>query len=308
MTTLRIGASIAAIAIISFGCNGAKPPTAPAVTVNAVRVNPAGSGSATLMTGETRQLSATATQSNGGSLDVTNSATWQSSATSVATVSPSGLVTAVAEGTAEISATYNGVRGALRTDIQPTCTVTVSPPTASFNAFGGSGSVNVSVNSTSCRWSARSQAPWFPFVYEPAQPGSGSFSYTVPANSTTSARAAAIVVETSTAQTATFSITEDRPAGCSYVTQPEEIAFTASGGTGQFNVIATPSDCQWNLINGMASLGVSVISGFSGRGNSVVRYAVQAHTRSVDADGYLEIAGLSGLNPNGRHHIIVAKR
>ncbi|HYT69381.1 MAG TPA: hypothetical protein VEL51_23385 [Vicinamibacterales bacterium] len=42
--------------------------------------------------------------------------------------------------------------------------------------------------------------------------------------------------------------------------------------------------------------------------DGLVRYAVQAHTRSVDADGYLEIAGLSGLNPNGRHHVVILKR
>jgi hypothetical protein len=35
---------------------------------------------------------------------------------------------------------------------------------------------------------------------------------------------------------------------------------------------------------------------------------VQAHTRTFDADGYIEIAGLSGLNPNGRHHVVIQKR
>jgi hypothetical protein len=92
------------------------------------------------------------------------------------------------------------------------------------------------------------------------------------------------------------------------VTQPDEIVFTAAGGSGQFTVVTTPGDCQWNLINGMSSLGVSVTSGFSGTGGALVRYVVQAHTRSTDADGFLEIAGLSGLNPNGRHHIVIQKR
>ena len=116
------------------------------------------------------------------------------------------------------------------------------------------------------------------------------------------------MVTTSTARTAVHTISEARPPGCSYVAEPAELVFTASGGTGQFNVVATPSDCHWNLINGMSALGVSVTSGFSGTGNALVRYTVQAHTRSVDADGYLEIAGLSGLNPNGRHHIVILKR
>lgn len=29
---------------------------------------------------------------------------------------------------------------------------------------------------------------------------------------------------------------------------------------------------------------------------------------TVTADGYFETAGLSGLNPNGRHHVVVLKR
>jgi hypothetical protein len=72
--------------------------------------------------------------------------------------------------------------------------------------------------------------------------------------------------------------------------------------------VTTPNDCQWTLVNGMSALGVSISSGFSGTGAALVRYTVQAHTRSVDADGYLEIAGLSGQNPNGRHHIVIQKR
>ncbi len=103
-------------------------------------------------------------------------------------------------------------------------------------------------------------------------------------------------------------ITVNRTTGCSYVTDPEEAVFTAAGGTGQFRVITTPNNCQWNLVNGMEALGVQITQGFSGTGAATVRYSVQAHTRDVDADGYLEIAGLSGDNPNGRHHIIIRKR
>ena len=103
-------------------------------------------------------------------------------------------------------------------------------------------------------------------------------------------------------------ITVNRTTGCSYVTDPEEAVFTAAGGTGQFRVITTPNNCQWNLVNGMQALGVQITQGFSGTGAATVRYSVQAHTRDVDADGYLEIAGLSGDNPNGRHHIVIRKR
>jgi hypothetical protein len=199
------------------------------------------------------------------------------------------------------------MRGSLHTDVRPVCTATLSPAAATFSAFGGTATVAVTVNSPSCRWTVRSDAAWLPFTFDPGTPGSGSFTYTAPPNSTAAARTGSLIVETGAAA-AIHAITVNRPAGCSYVTQPEELTFTAAGGTGQFNVITTPSDCQWNLVNAMSALGVSVTSGFFGTGNGLVRYSVQAHTRSVDADGNLEIAGLSGLNPNGRHHIVILKR
>jgi hypothetical protein len=303
---VRFAIGVAVVACL-LACNGTKTPVAPSVTTTAVQIG-AGNGSTTLSPGETRQLIATATQSDGTVATVTNLATWQTSNPNAATVSPSGLLTAAAEGAVDVSATYQGAKGTLHVDVKPTCAVSVAPATAAYSAFGGSATVTVTVNSPSCGWTARSDAAWFPFSLQPATPGSGSFTYSVPSNSTVSPRTANIIVETATGMTVTHAITEEKPAGCSYVAQPEELTFTASGGTGQFTVVATPNDCHWNLVNGLSTLGVSINSGFSGTGNGLVRYSVQAHTRSVDADGYIEIAGLSGLNPNGRHHVVILKR
>jgi hypothetical protein len=304
-SSLALG--LASLALLAAACGG-KAPTAPAVTTRTITVSVAGNASMTMKEGDTRQLTATATRSDGATTDVTSTASWQSSATSIAAVSSFGMVTAVSEGNAEISATYDGARATLRADVQPGCTVSISPEFAFFPAFGGSGTVAVKVSSPTCRWAAFSDTSWFPFVFEPSQSGNGSFAFTLPPNSTPSKRSATIIVETSTAQRAALKMEEDPPLGCSYVTQPAEIVFTAAGGTGQFNVVTTPGDCRWTLVNGMSALGVSITQGFSGTGNGLVRYSVQAHTRTVDADGYLEIAGLSGQNPNGRHHVVVLKR
>jgi Big-like domain-containing protein len=297
----------AAVAIALSAC-GSKTPTAPAITISSLRVAVAGNGSTTLAPGDTRQLVATAAQSDGTALDVTNLAAWQSSSPATATISSTGLLAAAAEGSVDVSATYKDARGTLHADVRLTCSISVTPTASAFTAFGGSAVVNVSVTSSACRWTARSDTSWLPFVFDAASPGSGSFTLPVPPNSTTSARTATVFVQSATGESATLTVTEDRPAGCSYVAQPEEIVFTASGGTGQFNVIATPGDCRWNTVNTLASLGVSITSGFGATGNGTVRYTVQAHVRPTDADGYLEIAGLSGLNPNGRHHVVILKR
>jgi len=297
---------------IAVACGSDKSPSTPTpapITTSGVQVRASNNESGPMEAGQTRQLVAMATQSTGATTDVTQQATWTTSTPSVVTVSPTGLLTALTQGNADIGATYQGVRGALGVDVRPIrCAVTISPANAEYGPFGGSGSVSVQVSAASCLWSARSDAPWFPVQFEPASPGSGSFGYTAPPNSTTAPRTANIIVTTSTGESATHAVTVNRTTGCSYVTDPEEAVFPASGGTGQFNVVTTPSNCQWNLVNGMESLGVRITQGWSGVGNTLVRYSVQAHTRDVDADGYLEIAGLSGQNPNGRHHIVLKKR
>jgi hypothetical protein len=300
--------SLCIAAAVACGSDSPSPAAPTPPTTSALQVRASGDASGPIEAGQTRQLVATATQSTGATSDVTQQAAWQSSAPAVATVSSTGLVTAVAEGNAEISATYQSVRGAMGLGVRPVpCDVSLSPATASYGNFGGAGSVQVLVSAASCRWSARSDTSWMPFVFEPGTPGSGNFNYVAPANSTTDPRTATIVVTTSTGQSVSHALTVDRTTGCSYVTQPEEAVFTAAGGTGQFNVVAT-SGCRWTLVNGMQALGVSVTTGFSGTGNGLVRYTVQAHTRQVDADGYIEIAGQSGAYPNGRHRIVLQKR
>lgn len=104
---------IGALAGLS-SCGGA--PTAPSAaelfTAWAVglRVNgPRG----VLAPGETVQLQAATTDSFGGFLqNCTGESAWASSAPQVTTVSSSGVVTAVAAGTTEITATYRSLTGA----------------------------------------------------------------------------------------------------------------------------------------------------------------------------------------------------
>jgi 6-phosphogluconolactonase (cycloisomerase 2 family) len=65
-------------------------------------------------------MTATAVYSDGSQKDVSQSATWASSATTIATVSAAGVATGLAAGTSSVSATWNGVAGNV--------TLTVKPP------------------------------------------------------------------------------------------------------------------------------------------------------------------------------------
>ena len=79
----------------------------------------------TVPAGTSQSLTATANYSDGNSVDVTATAVWTSSATTIATVSNAagsqGSVTGIKQGTATVSATFNGVVGST--------TVTVGAPT-----------------------------------------------------------------------------------------------------------------------------------------------------------------------------------
>ena len=118
------------LAVGACGSDSPAPPTpvAPTPTTTAVQVRASGDASGTLEAGQTRQLVATATQSTGATSDVTQQATWQSSAPGVATVASTGLVTAVAQGDAEISATYQSVRGTMGVGVRPVPCPCPSPP------------------------------------------------------------------------------------------------------------------------------------------------------------------------------------
>ncbi|TQO75491.1 Ig-like domain-containing protein, partial [Vibrio cholerae] len=59
--------------------------------------------------GQTEQLVATATYSDGTSAQVTNSVAWTSVDTNTATVAPSGLLTGVNVGSTTVTATKDGI-------------------------------------------------------------------------------------------------------------------------------------------------------------------------------------------------------
>lgn len=87
-------------------CSGGDPTTNPP-PVATLSVSPP---EADLVTNETRQLSAVALDGDGNTL-ADRAITWKSSSTEVALVTPAGLVTAVAPGSAMITATSEGKSG-----------------------------------------------------------------------------------------------------------------------------------------------------------------------------------------------------
>ena len=107
---------------------GSASPTPTAATVQAVRIGASG-GARTIAPGATMQLTATAHRADGTDEDVTGQATWSTDKPSVATVSPSGLVSANNSGTAHIVASYQGTTGDTAVEVGGTAAGSGTSPT-----------------------------------------------------------------------------------------------------------------------------------------------------------------------------------
>lgn len=135
MNRLSLRAIALTVSALAAACGGSDGPTEPpAPVVTSVTVSPP---TATLETaGATVQLQATARDGSGNTVTGT-SVTWSTSATAVATVSTSGLVTAVAPGSANITATVAGVAGSAAVTVpQPPPSQACENPTTVTLAAG----------------------------------------------------------------------------------------------------------------------------------------------------------------------------
>ncbi len=139
--------------LILMGCSDSTepdPPPPPPESVASVAVTPS---TATLVSlGETVQLAASAQEASGNTISG-KTFTWSSSDVSIATVSSSGLATAIANGAATITATTEGVQGS--------ASLTVSPPAAfqvAISAVVTSKGFNATTNREECRYTVTAVA------------------------------------------------------------------------------------------------------------------------------------------------------
>src|SRR6266550_2249847 len=122
-------AGTATITAISEGKTGSAAVTVAPVPVASVTISP----TASIRVGQTVQLTATLKDSTGSTL-TGRTVTWGSGDTTVARVSPSGLMTGVGQGSATITATSEGKTStaAITVTNVPVASVTVSPSSGSL--------------------------------------------------------------------------------------------------------------------------------------------------------------------------------
>ena len=120
-----VSAGSTTITAASGAVTGTATLTVNSNVVTALSVTPA---SVNLSVGGTVQLAATATYQNGPPGNVSSSATWSSTNSSVATVDSSGLVIAVGQGDATVSASFEGFNGSSSIEVSAATNTGVNIP------------------------------------------------------------------------------------------------------------------------------------------------------------------------------------
>jgi Big-like domain-containing protein len=108
MNRLAVAVLFLGLALLGTACSDTPTAASSVKSVSSVAVNGTAPG-----VGAAAQFTATATLSDGTTMDVTSLANWTTSDTSTVTVSTLGVVTGVADGSATVTATYSNVAGSI---------------------------------------------------------------------------------------------------------------------------------------------------------------------------------------------------
>ena len=134
---ILISASVLSLAIAGLGCQGlpAASPTTSTKTFSAIAVTPS---TMSMKLGGAQQFTATATYNDGSTANVSSTASWTSSAPAFAKISTSGNATALAAGSATITAALKGVSGTATLTVQPKSltAIAIAPNSASLMIGG----------------------------------------------------------------------------------------------------------------------------------------------------------------------------
>jgi hypothetical protein len=231
--------------------------------------------------GAASQFSATAALSNGTTQSVTSQATWQSSSTTVATVSNTGLVTALSAGEADITASYQNVTGKMHV-----ATAKVAGPTYTITGAvtdNTSGGVlpNIDVQATDSAAKTVS-----------TKTGStGTFTLGGLAAGTVSVTAAGISYESAT-QVLTLTSDQRLDIGlkrvtCTFTVNPTTFSFPAAAGQGNVTVSSQAAGCTWTARSNDSFL--TITSGLTGLDTGAVAFSIASNPSAVQRTGTIVV-------------------
>jgi len=171
------------------------------------------------------------------------------------------------------------IAGQTYTVNQASC-ATLAATSANVPVGGSFNYVNVTGNSSSCSWTATSNASWLSIIIGASGASSRAVYYSVAANSGPP-RSGTLTIAGQT-------YTVNQASSCTYSLSAASVNVVATANTGSVNVTATNTSCTWTATSN--ANWITINSGVSGAGNGSVSYAVSSNTGAARS-GTLTIAG-----------------
>jgi hypothetical protein len=260
----QVPAAVCVLSVAVFvlsACQHPTQPTAPAVTVSSVAVTGVAPG-----VGATAQFSATATLSDGTTQVVTTQASWASSNTAVASTNSSGVVSGLAAGEVDITATYQNASGKAHLAITRAATPTYTITGTVTDGTSGGVLPNIDVQATDSAGQTLATKTGSAGTYTIGGLVAGTVTLT----------ASAVGYQ---ALTRSVTLTSDTRVDmvlprveCKFAVNPTSFSFSSAGGHGTVTIVAQERGCTWTATSNDSFLAIT--SGASGLDNGTVSFTV----------------------------------
>ena len=266
------------VALLLSSCSKEKSPTNPTPPASVATVAVGGTAPAV---GAATQFTATATLTDGTTQSVTSQATWASSNNAVATVNSAGIVTGVAVGEADITATYQNVAGRSHIAVGR-ITFTLSGAVTDGTSGGVLPGVTVQVvDAGGTTQSARTDS-------------TGAYSIGGVASGTATVTASAVSYQT-TSQSVSVSGNARldfvlQRVSCAFTLSTTGLSFGTSGGTGTVTITSNATGCAWTAKSNDAF--ITITSAGAGVDNGTLTFSVAANAGAARS-GTLTIGGVT---------------
>jgi hypothetical protein len=161
-----------------------------------------------------------------------------------------------------------------------TCSYSLSAPSASFTANGGTGSVNVTAPA-GCNWSVSNVPNWVSITSGASGSGNGTVNYTVAANGSSLQQSATLSIGGQN-----YSITESG-VPCSFSLTSSSGNYGSAGGSGSAGVTA-PAGCGWSAST--TTSWITMVTS-SGSGSGSATFTLASNPSSLSRTGTVTVAG-----------------
>ncbi|MBS1808231.1 MAG: BACON domain-containing protein [Acidobacteria bacterium] len=163
------------------------------------------------------------------------------------------------------------------------CTFTLSATSTSVSAGATTRNVNISASNGACSWTAVSNDSWITLISSPTGTGSSTFSFSIAANNSLSARTGTLTIA---GQTYTVN---QAGVSCTYTLSNNSFSTSAAATTKTVTLTTSNSICPWTVVSNVPW--ITVTSAASGAGSTSVAFSIAANNTFTARTGTLTIAG-----------------